>query len=124
MIDRHLGQFELGFLVYCTGPQVRLLARQDGHEASKPLMAFTVGLLEFYECDLSAFWTGEWPSYIPEADGDIVWVTSTSIGDSSDLNDITVFSKMSKDHLVWLRAVFQKLKEAGLKLKPSKCGFF
>ena len=28
---------------------------------------------------------------------------------------------MPKDHLVQLRAVFQKLKEVGLKLKPSKC---
>ena len=31
---------------------------------------------------------------------------------------------MPKDHLVQLRAVFEKLKEAGLKLKPSKCEFF
>ena len=31
---------------------------------------------------------------------------------------------MPKDHLVQLRAVFQKRKEAGLKLKPSKCEYF
>ena len=31
---------------------------------------------------------------------------------------------MPKDHLVQLRAVFKKLKEAGLKLKSSKCAFF
>ena len=30
---------------------------------------------------------------------------------------------MPKDHLVQLRVVFEKLKEAGLKLKPSKCEF-
>ena len=30
---------------------------------------------------------------------------------------------MPKDHLVWLRVVFQKLKEEGLKLRPSKCEF-
>ena len=42
----------------------------------------------------------------------------------SDLhNDIIVFLKMQKDHLVWLWAVFKKLKEVGLKLKPSKCDF-
>ena len=40
------------------------------------------------------------------------------------LNDIIVFSKVPKDHTVQLRAVFNKLKEAGLKLKPSKCEFF
>ena len=31
-----------------------------------------------------------------------------------------MFSTTPKDHLVWLRAVFQKLKEVGLKLKPSQ----
>ena len=31
---------------------------------------------------------------------------------------------MPKHHLVQLRAVFEKIKEAGLKLKPSKCEFF
>ena len=39
------------------------------------------------------------------------------------LNDF-VFSEMPRDHLVQLRAVFLKLKEAGLKLKHSKCGIF
>ena len=39
------------------------------------------------------------------------------------VNDIIVFFKMPEDHLVKLRAVFKKLKEAGLKLKPSKCEF-
>ena len=37
------------------------------------------------------------------------------------LNDIIVFLKMPKDHLVQLKAVFKKPKVAGLKLKPSKC---
>ena len=40
------------------------------------------------------------------------------------LNDMIVFSKMPKDHVVQLRAVFKKLKEAGLKLKTNKCRFF
>ena len=35
-----------------------------------------------------------------------------------------MFSKTTKEHLTQLRAVFQKLKEAGLKLKSSKCEFF
>ena len=39
------------------------------------------------------------------------------------LNDIFVCAKIPKGHLVWLRAFFEKLKEAGLKLKPSKCEF-
>ena len=40
------------------------------------------------------------------------------------LDDIIVFSKAPKEHLTQLRVVFEKLKEAGLKLKPSKCEFF
>ena len=38
------------------------------------------------------------------------------------LDDIIIFSKMPKENL--LRAVFQKLKEAGLKLKPLTCEFY
>ena len=39
------------------------------------------------------------------------------------LDDIIIFLKMPKDQLVQLRVVFKKVKEAGLKLKPSKCEF-
>ena len=40
------------------------------------------------------------------------------------LDDVIVFSKTPEQHIVRLRAVFKKLKQAGLKLKPSKCEFF
>ena len=40
------------------------------------------------------------------------------------LDDIIVFSKTTKQHLDRLRAVFEHLKKAELKLKPSKCKFF
>ena len=40
------------------------------------------------------------------------------------LDDIIIFSKAPKEHIQRLRGVFQKLWEAGLKLKPSKCKFF
>ena len=35
-----------------------------------------------------------------------------------------VFSKTPEEHLIRLRGVFQKMREAGLQLKPSKCEFF
>ena len=40
------------------------------------------------------------------------------------LDDIIVLSKTLKEHLIHLRVAFQKLKEMGLKLNPSKCKFF
>ena len=39
------------------------------------------------------------------------------------LDDVIVFSETPKEHAVTLRVVFKKLKQAGLKLKPSKCDF-
>ena len=40
------------------------------------------------------------------------------------LDDVIVFSKTPKEHLTRLRGVFQKMREAELKLKPSKWEFF
>ena len=40
------------------------------------------------------------------------------------LDDIIVFSKTFEEHLVNLQKVFQRLSDAGLKLKASKCSFF
>ena len=40
------------------------------------------------------------------------------------LDDIIVFGQAPEEHLHRLKAVFKKLKAAGLKLKPSKCDLF
>ena len=39
------------------------------------------------------------------------------------LDDIIIFSKTEEEHLEHLKIIFQRLKEAGLKLKQSKCDF-
>ena len=40
------------------------------------------------------------------------------------LDDIIVFSRTPKEHIHRLKAFFEKLRAASLKLKPSKCDFF
>ena len=40
------------------------------------------------------------------------------------LDDIIIFSPTEEEHLIYLEKVFQRLQEAGLKLKLQKCSFF
>ena len=92
-------------------------------EESKPLTAFTVGLLEFYECKRMPFGLTNAPAMFQR-------LMETCLGDLNlhwciiYLDDIVIFSKDPASHLERLKAVFQKLEEAGLKLKPSKCELF
>ena len=40
------------------------------------------------------------------------------------IDDIVIYSKTEEEHEILLRKVFQKTREAGLKLSPKKCRFF
>ena len=40
------------------------------------------------------------------------------------LDDVIVYFHTEEEHLTQLRAVFERFRESGLKLKPSKCNFF
>ena len=40
------------------------------------------------------------------------------------LDNIIIYSKSPSEHIKRLQGVFEKLAEAGLKLKSSKCDFF
>ena len=40
------------------------------------------------------------------------------------LDDIIIHSRTPEEHLIRLEGIFQGLRAAGLKLKPSKCAFF
>ena len=92
-------------------------------EESKPLIAFTVGLLGFYECKRMPFGLTNAPAIFQR-------LMETCLQDLNlhwciiYLDDIVIFSKDPAHHLERLKAVFQKLEEAGLKLKPSKCELF
>ena len=90
---------------------------------SKPLTAFTVGPLVFYECERMPFRLTNIPAtfyrLMEECLGNfnLHWCIIY-------LDDIVIFSKDLASHLERLEAVLWKLKEAGLKLKPPKCKLF
>jgi transposase InsO family protein len=91
-------------------------------EEDKQKTAFRVGLLGFYECNRMPFGLTNAPAtfqrLMESCMGDL-YLTYCLLY----LDDIVVYSKTYQEHLVRLEAVFQRLKEAGLKLKPSKCKF-
>ena len=92
-------------------------------EDCKVLTAFTVGPLGFYECERIPF-------ILTNAPATFQHLMQRCLGNLhlqyciTYLDDIVVFSKIPEEHLDRLRAVFEQLKKAELKLKPSKCKFF
>ena len=92
-------------------------------EEAKPLTAFTMGPLGFWECKRMPFGLTNAPATCQR-------LMESCLGELHlswciiYLDNITVFSQTPAEHLVRLQAVFNKLKAAGLKLKPSKCELF
>ena len=93
-------------------------------EDTKPLTTFTIGPLAFWECERMPFGLTNAPAtfqrLIESCLGDLHLTWCIIIY----LDDIIVFSQTPEEHLVRLKAIFNKLKAAGLKLKPSKCELF
>ena len=92
-------------------------------EESKPLTAFTVGPLGFYECERMPFGLTNAPATFQH-------LMENCLGELHlswciiYLDDIIIFSANPKEHLHRPRGVFTKLDKADLKLKPNKCEFF
>ena len=92
-------------------------------EESKPPTVFTVGLLGFYECE-------RMPFRLTNAPATFQRLMETCLGDLNlhwciiYLDDIVIFFKDPASHIKRHEAVFWKLEEAGIKLKPSKCELF
>ena len=97
--------------------------QMEKEEDSKALTAFTIRPLGFYECECMPFGLTNAPTTFQ-------WLMQNCLGNLHlqyciiYLDDVIVFSKTLEEHVIRLRAVFKKLKQAGLKLKPSKCKFF
>ena len=92
-------------------------------EESKPLTVFTLGPLSFYECK-------RMPFRLTNTSTTFQRLMETCLGDLNlhwciiYLDDMVIPSKDLASHLERLEAVFQKLEEAGLKIKPSKFELF
>ena len=92
-------------------------------EDSKALTAFTIGPLDFYKCECIPFGLTNAPATFPQ-------LIQSCLGNLLlcyciiYLDDVIVFSKTPEEKAFRLRAVFEKLKQARLKLKPSKCELF
>ena len=92
-------------------------------EEAKPLTAFTVGPLGFWECEHMPFGLTNAPVTFQRlmesclSELHLNWCIIY-------LDDIIVFSRTPEEHLHRLKSVFNKLEAAGLKLKPSTCDLF
>ena len=90
-------------------------------EDSKALTVFIIGPLGFNKCKCMPFGLTNSPATFQQ-------LMQSCLGSLHYciiyLDDIIVFSKALEEHVFKLRAVFENIKQAGLKLKPSKCEYF
>ena len=92
-------------------------------EALKQYTTFTVGNLGFFKCD-------RMPFGLCNAPATFQWLMQNCMGELNFiycliyLDDLIVFLKTAEEHLHQLHAVFDRLREYNLKLKPSKCSLF
>ena len=92
-------------------------------ESHKERTAFTVGPLGFYEYNRMPFGLTNAPATYQR-------VMEACLGDLHlnichiYLDDLIVYGRTFEEHLDRLQRVFQKLREAGLKLTPKKCHLF
>ena len=92
-------------------------------EESKQYTAFTLGSMGLYECESMPFGLCNAPPTFHR-------LMQNCLGELNltycriYLDDVIVFSNMPEEHLQRMRVVFDRLREHGLKLKPSKCEVF
>ena len=92
-------------------------------EADKAKTAFQVGSLGFYECNRMPFGLCNAPATFQR-------LMERCMGDLNlrdcliYLDDIIIFSTTFEEHLERLQAVFARLQDHNLKLKPVKCKLF
>ena len=90
-------------------------------ESSKAKIAFVTPFGK-YQFEAVPFGLAQAPAYFQQ----LISIVLQGCSDftMAYLDDIIIFSKNKAKHLKHIEVIFQKLREAGLKLKKSKCDFF
>ena len=92
-------------------------------DESKQYTAFTLGSMGLYECGSMPFGLCNTPPTFQR-------LMLNCLGKLNltycliYLDDVIIFSKTEEEHLERMRVVFDRFREHGLKLKPSKCKVF
>ena len=92
-------------------------------EESKQYTTFTLGSMGLYECESMPFGLCNAPPTFQR-------LMLNCLGELNltycliYLDDVIIFSRMEEEHLDQMRVVFDRFREHGLKLKPSKCEVF
>ena len=92
-------------------------------DASKQYTAFTLGSMGLYECESMPFRLCNAPPTLQR-------LMQNCLGELNltycliYLDDVIVFSETPEEHLLRMHAVFDRLREHSLKMKPSKCDVF
>ena len=90
-------------------------------KSAKPKTAFVISGIGKYQFNRVPFGLAQAPGYFQTLINKVLDNIDFAMG---YLDDIIIFSRSEEEHLDHLEQVFQRLKEAGLKLSLEKCSFF
>ena len=89
--------------------------------SAKPKTAFVISGMGKYEFNRVPFGLAQAPAHFQKLINKVLTDCNFAMG---YLDDIIIFSKTEEEHLEHLETIFNRLREAGLKLKLQKCSFF
>ena len=89
--------------------------------SAKPKTAFVISSMGKYEFNRVPFGLAQVPAHFQKLINEVLTDCNFAMG---YLDDIIIFSKTEEEHLEHLETIFNRLREAGLKLKLQKCSFF
>ena len=89
--------------------------------SAKPKTAFVISDMGKYEFNRVPFGLAQAPAHFQKLINEVLTDCNFAMG---YLDDIIIFSKTEEEHLEHLETIFNRIREAGLKLKLQKCSFF